>query len=114
MKRFVDIFDADSGDMAAQVRGHRTMEQQRPGGFQGGCGVEAVRFGTRLAVSLRTPPLLQCLRATLSSKPAMPLMLPLLQLSSERMTAIASRSAVHPVLPVLASATNSGRVHLYR
>lgn len=38
-----------------------------------------------------------------------------LQLSSEHMTAIASRNAVHPAgLPVLASATNSGRIHVYR
>lgn len=36
------------------------------------------------------------------------------QLSSEHMTAIASRNAAHPVLPVLASATNSGRIHVYR
>ncbi|KAL4441841.1 hypothetical protein ABPG77_003757 [Micractinium sp. CCAP 211/92] len=39
----------------------------------------------------------------------------LAQLSSEHMTAIASRNAVHPAgLPVLASATNSGRIHVYR
>jgi hypothetical protein len=36
------------------------------------------------------------------------------QLSSERMTAIASRNAAHPALPVLAAATNSGRLHVYR
>lgn len=36
------------------------------------------------------------------------------QLHSDHMTAIASRNAVHPMLPVLASATNSGRVHIYR
>lgn len=37
-----------------------------------------------------------------------------LQLHSEHMTAIASRNAVHPALPVLACATNSGRIHVYR
>ncbi|KAI3434695.1 hypothetical protein D9Q98_002758 [Chlorella vulgaris] len=36
------------------------------------------------------------------------------QLHSDHMTAIASRNAVHPQLPVLASATNSGRIHIYR
>lgn len=36
------------------------------------------------------------------------------QLSSGAMTAIPSRNAVHPVLPVLAAATNSGRIHIYR
>lgn len=30
------------------------------------------------------------------------------------MTAIPSRNAVHPHLPVLAAATNSGRIHIYR
>ncbi|EFN57084.1 hypothetical protein CHLNCDRAFT_143861 [Chlorella variabilis] len=53
MKRFVDVFDASSGAMAAQLH-------------------------------------------------------------SEHMTAIASRNAVHPALPVLACATNSGRIHVYR
>ena len=36
------------------------------------------------------------------------------QLSGEAMTAIASRTACHPALPVLAGATNSGRLHIYR
>ncbi|KAI7843657.1 hypothetical protein COHA_002559 [Chlorella ohadii] len=36
------------------------------------------------------------------------------QLSSPFMTAIPSRNAVHPRLPVLAAATNSGRIHIYR
>ena len=36
------------------------------------------------------------------------------QLSGEGMTAIAARNAVHPSLPAIASATASGRVHVYR
>lgn len=36
------------------------------------------------------------------------------QLSSEWMTAIAARNCVHPMLPILASATASGRVHIFR
>lgn len=35
-------------------------------------------------------------------------------LSSEHMTAIASRNAFHPTLPVMVAATNSGRLHIYR
>lgn len=36
------------------------------------------------------------------------------QLSSEHMTAIPSRNVAHPALPVLAAATNSGRIHAFR
>lgn len=36
------------------------------------------------------------------------------QLSAEVMTAIPSRNTFHPNLPVLAAATNSGRLHIYR
>lgn len=36
------------------------------------------------------------------------------QLSSEWMTAIGSRNCVHATLPILASATASGRVHIFR
>ena len=32
----------------------------------------------------------------------------------ERMTAIASRMAVHPTLNVIAAGTASGRIHIYR
>ena len=39
---------------------------------------------------------------------------PCCQLSSEAITAIPSRNAAHTALPVLAAATNSGRVHIYR
>lgn len=35
-------------------------------------------------------------------------------LSSELMTAIPSRCAVHASLPLLATATASGRMHVYR
>lgn len=36
------------------------------------------------------------------------------QLSGEGMTAIAARNCCHPALPVIASATASGRAHIYR
>ena len=48
------------------------------------------------------------------SRLCLPHTLPGLQLHSESMTAIASRNVAHPVLPVLAAATNSGRIHVYR
>jgi hypothetical protein len=33
---------------------------------------------------------------------------------AERMTAIASRFAVHQTLPIIAAGTASGRIHIYR
>jgi len=36
------------------------------------------------------------------------------QLHSEYMTAIAARNCVHPLLPIVASATASGRIHVFR
>lgn len=39
---------------------------------------------------------------------------PLSSLSSESMTAIASRMCVHSSIPAVAAATGSGRVHIYR
>ena len=38
----------------------------------------------------------------------------LFALSSEIMTAIPSRNAVHPSLPLICAGTNSGRLHIWR
>ena len=96
MQRFVDVFDASTGAMAAQVGS--------------AVGSTVLPFG-------RTVGRVQALKIPQHTVPntSFPLALAArLQLSSEHMTAIASRNAAHPALPVLASATNSGRIHIYR
>ena len=110
MSRFVDIYDASSGALAGQVWA------------PGVCRLRAGAAPPSLPLLLPcSAPFTACLMLGSSlrfpcclnsnSRPAPPTAL---QLSSPFMTAIPSRNAVHPHLPVLAAATNSGRIHIYR
>lgn len=109
MSRFVDIYDASSGALAGQVRA------------PGVAGCASVLHPLLCRCCFGVPPHHCCLmRGSISpspcclSSPACPAPPTDLQLSSPFMTAIPSRNAVHPHLPVLAAATNSGRIHIYR
>ena len=125
MQRFVDVLDATTGAMAAQVGGRvgewvegLCWRLSKPACWP--CRQAHCCLGMHMGAS-RT-----CIFPTTSTQPLPPpaspplglrlscLRLYCLQLSSEHMTAIASRNAAHPALPVLACATNSGRIHIYR
>lgn len=67
---------------------------------------DASRRGKALLIRARSP----CWLLILTPHPSPPHT----QLHGEAMTAIPSRNVAHPSLPVLAAATNSGRVHIYR
>lgn len=92
MHRFVDVFDATTGALAAQASLRAGLPEQERSGHLQSHAPRSSPASPRLPLPQHHP----------------------LQLGSEFMTAIPSRNVTHPVLPVLAAATNSGRIHIYR
>lgn len=99
MHRMVDVFDAASGELLTQVG--------RPA-----ARLQVAHWAAALADSRPADAKRSAATCPAFLPPPCPLASP--QLHSDHMTAIPSRNVAHPALPVLAAATNSGRIHVYR